>query len=385
MLSSTATSTAETSGINAGTNLHSSGRGGNITFVSRTLELNNSLISSSTNGADASGDLTVKTGALKESDGGDISSSTAGPGAAAKLSVTVTGAADLAGVGGLGASGIFAESTKYSDGPEGHKAYPGKLGNAGPLTFSAGSLRVSDGAQIAGLTYRGGAGGNVDVTVNGSTVLDGRGTDKFTGISAQSLLDAPGAGDAGSITVRSGGELEIMGNAQIVTSAKDAGGGNLEVIAPLLQLSPGSEISTASRGEKKTDNGGNISIGRTLLLFLPGIQTKAISADARKGGGGNIFVSRGGDVLASPQSMAADEFSATGSKEGTIKIESPDVDLSGVLAPLVSSLVNNELSLAPACMTQVESDQSSFTVEGENGLPPDPGAAGPGEAGPLGR
>jgi hypothetical protein len=111
-----------------------------------------------------------------------------------------------------------------------------------------------------------------------------------------------------------------------------------------------------------------------VLAFLPGLQPGAISA---KGFGGDITVASGGDVLASQGANALTEFTATGSKPGTIKVESPEVDLTGELAPLVSAIIQSGATLAPTCGMRLYGDQSSFTLEGSNGLPPDPGAEQP--------
>jgi hypothetical protein len=76
---------------------------------------------------------------------------------------------------------------------------------------------------------------------------------------------------------------------------------------------------------------------------------------------------------------ALSEFSVKGVENGTIELQSPELDLSGELTPLVSAVVQSNLTLAPTCGMQAGPDESSFTLEGGNGLPLDPEDALPGD------
>ena len=99
----------------------------------------------------------------------------------------------------------------------------------------------------------------------------------------------------------------------------------------------------------------------------------AISARANQGNGGNILIDS--SVFLEPPGTPADaiDSSSLGGLAGKITVEAPNVDLSGELVPLVSSLAASVVTLAPNCGMRLGPNQSSFTLEGGNGLPLDPG------------
>jgi hypothetical protein len=274
----------------------------------------------------------------------------------------------------------------------------------------AGDAVVSNGGAISSSTGGTGNGGDVRVwakqlTLDGSRAIDGLKTQ----IAAQS--EPAGTGNAGQVSVSVAGRLLITGQASINTSAPNAGGGDEQVGARLLDLqdggissaadlaggnisiSPGDRltlspqgfISATSEGTSRSDRGGNILIGRTSLAFLRGVGVDAISANANQGNGGNITLQTA--VFIRPADTPADAInsSSVGGIAGKITVQSPEVDLTGELVPLISSLNSADVTLVPNCGMQLGLNQSSFTLEGGNGLPSDPANLQPSQPQPTTR
>src|SRR5207248_1180393 len=102
-----------------------------------------------------------------------------------------------------------------------------------------------------------------------------------------------------------------------------------------------------------------------------------------QGNGGNITIESGKFLRPPGTPTNAIDSSSRGGLAGTIKVESPEVDLTGELVPLVTSLDAAGVTLVPACGRQLGAGQSSFTLEGGNGLPTEPEAWAPSFAGML--
>ena len=361
------------------------GRAGDVSVVAGTLKVDGrgtngqSFISSDTLADDMpAGDVRIHARTVEMFNGADISSDTYYAGNGGNVSIA---AESLLLEGTNNANPTIISADTYGDGA------------GGAVTVRSKKISTFGGGEISSITSGKGSGG--DVVVESDTFsLDGSGSPKspFTGVAAFSNFDA--SGEAGRLNVNANGVLNIFGGAQISTTARNAGGGdetimagrlniqnglitaaaagvggNITINATSLSLSPRGKISAASDGSGSGDNGGDISIGRTQLLLQPGVRPAAISANAIKGAGGNIIVAPGGQVLASQGINALVTLTATGSKPGTIKLDSPEVELIDEVAPLVSIVVENGLALAPTCGMQVGPDQSSFTLEGGNGLP----------------
>jgi filamentous hemagglutinin family protein len=328
--------------VQAGTNIGSSGRAGNITLSSATLTLTGAaLLSSSTNSTGNAGNVTVTTGRLAATGGGDISSSTAGPGNAGAVTVAVSGSLSMSGSGVLGNSGVFSGSTTLRNGPDGFITYDGPLGNAGDVSVSAGALQINDGAQIGGFTSLGGSGGQVTVAVDGATLLDGSGTTSFTGINAQSLSTGAGAGDAGNIALTTG-TLVIRNSAQISSSSFGSGhAGDVRVTAAgQIDINgAGSRISSSSTG---SGNAGAVQITTGGVVSLD--QSAAVSATSEMSSGGNVSVVAAQAVTLGHMSS----ISAQAPRAGQVSVVTPSLSLSG------GSFIAVDTSLTPIAGTSTD-------------------------------
>ena len=289
------------------------------------------------------GRVAVSAGSLSVTNGGEISTSTFGPGNGGNVSVNVAGALALAG-----------QNTVINS-----NANRGATGNAGTVAIAAGSLTVQDGAQIATLTAGPGAGGNIDISVAGNILLEGPGPQ----INAQSSS----TGNAGSIVV-SAADLQLIDGAEISTEAASANGGNITLDVGNLLYLLDSQIRTSVDGAK--GNGGNITIDPAFVV----LDHSQIVADAVGGNGGNITIDAG-SYLASADSLV----SATSQLgiSGTINISGQNYELDKSLVPLSGALRDTPAVSRDKCAAREGLDRSTLVDAGRGGLPQDPDAAIP--------
>ena len=94
--------------------------------------------------------------------------------------------------------------------------------------------------------------------------------------------------------------------------------------------------------------------------------------------GGNITINS--DFFLTSASVI--DASAPFGLPGTVSVTAPNVDLSGSLVALPSSLLDASALLRPDCGVRLQDDISSFTVMGRGGLPLEPGGFVPSGAAP---
>jgi filamentous hemagglutinin family protein len=164
-----------------------------------------------------------------------------------------------------------------------HPAYPGSLtdarltnGQAGTLTVNADTVTIKRGANITADNFAFGKAG--DITINVRDLLLSRDGATTGGISTQSTL----AGDAGNITIRAAGRIELNEGQISATTNSSGNGGFVDVAA-------GKSLSISGA------NGGIIS-----LTAPP--PTAALNAFAARLS--PIFVARFGAVNATPNFAA---------------------------------------------------------------------------------
>src|SRR5262249_46480451 len=120
-------------------------------------------IGSLTRGSGRAGDVGVAAGAVAITNAGTIASLTAAGGNSGEVTVSVSGMRSMNGLNaalGLG-TGIAAD------------AEPGRRGNAGKVTVTAGISSIVNGGSISSNTFGFGKGGNVYVTVDNQLSIDG--------------------------------------------------------------------------------------------------------------------------------------------------------------------------------------------------------------------
>ena len=361
------------------------GQGGNISVTTDSLSLDaRAVLDAQTQSNSKGGNITVNANTLSAVNGGQLLTSTSGGGQAGDITVSAK-EIQLSGSN----SGLFAQTSSAAD--------------AGNLTLQplgeGQTLRVNfwDGAQISASTLGSGRGGNLTITAPESITLTGNGSL----ISAETSGSGTG-GDltlkTGTLTVRDGakvtvsgtqtgnaGNMEIIANSllldnggKLIAETASGEGGNIKMqVQDLLLMRRNSQISTSAGTAKAGGNGGNITISAPFVVAVP-IENSDIRANAYTGTGGRVDITANGIFGLQFRQTETPLSDITASSQygvqGTVTLNTPDVDPSRGLTNLPTEVVDASNQMAQNCHTggAAASEQSSFVVTGRGGLPANP-------------
>jgi filamentous hemagglutinin family protein len=230
------------------------------------------------------GDIQVQGRRITLADGSQITINTRGAGTGGNLAVAASESIDI---NGTSTSGFPSSLSAI--------AAPTATGRGGNLTIATRQLLVRDGAAISASTLGSGKGGNLTVQATESVIISGtdNSIDKFgsvlratveqgaTGDGGNLTIDTPqlivrdgaqvltstfGEGNAGNLTVRNAGTVELIGGVVVdnqffpsgLFSQTDVGtGGNVLISTGQLIVQDGAEVSTATFG---TGNAGELTV-----------------------------------------------------------------------------------------------------------------------------
>ncbi|MEB3291893.1 MAG: filamentous hemagglutinin N-terminal domain-containing protein [Synechococcales bacterium] len=317
-------------------------QGTSVVVISSTLGTQNGGIS--INGTAPTlaqaGDLQITTGTLSVTNPtesgftrSELRSSTAGNGNAGNIKLTVTDEARFDGL----SSGVFSEVTTGAVGNGGNievtagtltltnraelsaSTLFGSQGNAGNVTVTTGALNVTNRAQLSSDTGGQGNAGKVKLTVEGAAQFDGT----FSGVSSSVNTDAVGNGGnveltAGSLTLTNGAALEVD-----TRSSGKAGDLKVTVQGAARFDGQGSGLSSQTSGDGK---GGNIELAAGSLVLTN--QAQVASGTTGKGNGGIVRIQVSGSVVVENSS-----------------IDASSLDLNTVFTPEQISFLNSLLNL----------------------------------------
>ncbi len=294
------------------------GQGGDINITAGVLSFTNGgTLSASTYGQGDGGNITLNTNILEALNDGDVHTISSSGGKAGNITINDAESVTLSDGGGL-----FASASETST----------NLG--GDLTINTGQLVVRDGAQVS--------------------------------------VSSEGSGSAGSLKVKADSIFLDTGT----LSSNTAGGqGNIDLQTGDLILRRGSSITTNATGRA---TGGNITIDTDNLIAVPK-ENSDISANAVESFGGRVIVNAQGifGTEFRPRLTELSDITATSERgsqfNGTVELNTPDVDPSQGLAELPIDLVDATELVDSSCMVgQGSARSSSFTVTGRGGLPSNP-------------
>lgn len=325
------------------------GKAGDLKIVAQNVEISGgtefgpSIIASSTEkipgipepiatfvgtGFGTGGNLFVKTGNLRVSDGGQIAVSTSGNGSAGNMNI-VANSVELAGSNQFGRSGLFANAIVGN-------------GQGGEIKVSANRLFVRDSA-----------------TINASN---------FLSQDPENLRGLAGQGAAGNVEVNSA--LILLANQGTITADTNAGDkGNITIQSENLQMRQGSKISTNARNSSV---GGNLKISTNTLVAF---ENSDITANAQKGFGGRVVVNAQGIFGTQFRPQMTPESDITASSDlgpefnGEVIINTVDTDPANGLVKLPSDVSDRSRQIISGC---VAAQQNRFVVSNRGGLPANP-------------
>ena len=257
------------------------GRSGAVTITaSRITGSNISEISSRTDGTgfvgNDAGAITIVADVLELDSGARISGTTDGSGRGADIDIDVADRLVLDGelvIGGgvILPSGIFARSGIDAGSPA--------TGDGGTVTIHARSMTISNGAQIAASPRGEGSAGGIDIDVDETFAISGRGSLE-SGVFAQGV-----EGDGGFIEIDATA-IELRDGARIESAALATGaGGDILLRAPSVLLDGDVQVNARSEGEGAA---GSVSILGDSIRVTGG--ARILSLTEENGPAGDILL-----------------------------------------------------------------------------------------------
>jgi len=248
------------------------------------------------------GSVNIMAGSLSVKDGARLNTGTNGQGDAGSVIINARDTVSFDGVG------------FYSDGVNTYGLPSAALsnveesgtGNAGGVSITAGSLKVTNSAQLESRTKGQGNAGSVNINASGSVTFDGVGS--FGPSAASSSVEDTAVGKGGNINITTG-SLDVTKGAGLfafTAGRGDAGNVNINARAPVSFDGLGSRAdSTVQSGA--VGNGGGIEIKADSLFVTNGAILTASTAG--QGNGGKITLNantleavNGGQVLTTSSS-----------------------------------------------------------------------------------
>jgi filamentous hemagglutinin family protein len=310
-----------------------SGNAGSLTVQASDIEISGvgrdlipSLIAAGTlpNSSGAGGNLTVNSDRIRISDGGLISTGTAGTGAAGDVIIRATESVEVTGRSDRGAP-----SFGY------RRNHPSRISASSLTDAAAGSVRI----QTPVLTVENGA----VVEVSGA-----------------------GSGGAGNLEVNAD-RINLADRARLAAEVAGGDRGNITLNASLIDMRRGSQITTNATGSA---SGGNIDLNSD---FIIGMENSDIVARAQQGSGGNIAIDTQGLIGLELRPTLTPENDINASSQlglnGTINIENPSVKPDSGLIELPTEVMDSSQQIAQTCDA---AQTSQFVATGRGGIPSNP-------------
>ncbi len=318
--------------------------------------------------AGGGGDIQIHAGTVSVSNGGTITASTHGDGAAGSLNIHAN-SVHIDATHATSDTGFFVSTLPGSTGRGGSisiftkefqalgSAHSGISGGvvarsatnapAGNITVQSDEVTLDAHAVISSANLGSGPAGSVHVTASDSIVMDGGSV--ITVVAQES--------NAGMIALQAGHNVELH-DGSTVTASAGAGGGSIVITAgDEFYLDHSSIVATAGTGA-----GGNITIDPLFIILDHGL----ISANAAAGAGGNILIE--GQYFFDNGSP----ITATGSTAGSVQISTLPLDLVNALGTLPGEFIDLSTALQESCTMRLGMDASSFLVLGRGGLEDSP-------------
>ena len=324
------------------------GDGGNLNLDTETLIIEQgAVITADTFSLGDGGSANIKVNQLILRDGGQIGAASllgdepsgdepldTARGNGGSLDITATESVEITGIGDINGEPVNSSLFTLAE----------SNGNAGNTTLTTSKLNISDSGNINANAVGEGAAGIIKVTADEINLDNGD-------ISASTK--STNAEEPDNITLEIADNLTLRNNSLISAEAfEEADGGNVKINSKFIIAFPsqppgdGNDIIASAVGGM----GGNITITVDESLF--GIEER----DASPGNGTNDI-----DV--------SSEFSF----DGTVNINSSDINPIQGVAELPQNIVVPEQTTAQACRANRElAAQSGFTISGKGGVPPSP-------------
>jgi filamentous hemagglutinin family protein len=348
--------TDKSSGIISFVDKQATGNAGNIGIEAGSLSVRNKAsIFSVSDGQGNSGSVVIKTKGSTSLIGGDISANLEdGTGKAGDVNIN---AASL-----LLQSGATISASSFSR---------GDAGNISVVTQGAVSLQGQD-TNISSRIERGsvGKGGNIDINAGSVSLTDG----------AQLILDSSGQGDGGKVLILATNNVDFVGKNTAIfttTGAETIGnGGDIDIRSATLSITDGAELLSSSSGR---GNAGNINVQVTGTVNIVGRNAgpeASIISDLRASGVGNagninidagLFFLKDGAQLQSSVLGRGDAGSVRINAKNTVSLSGKSAILSIVGTGGIGKSGNIDINSATLVITETSQVSASSNGTGDAG------------------
>jgi filamentous hemagglutinin family protein len=318
--------------------------------------------------AGAGGSIQINAGTVLVRNGGTVSASTSGDGAAGSLNIQAN-SVTVDATGAASDTGFFASAAPGSTGPGGSISIAATefqvIGNpnptisggvvarsatnarAGDIMVQSADLTLDANAVISSANTGGGPAGSVNLTASNSIMLQGG---SLVTVVAQSA-------NAGTISLTAGQNVELQGGSTVTASAGASGGSIMISAGGLFGLDHSSVVATAGAG-----SGGNITVDSASANLEDGLISGNSAAGANAGNialtiGQNVELQEGSTITAS---AAAGGGSITISAGGLF-----DLDRSSVVATAGSG-AGGDITIDPTSITLERGLISANSAAGAN-------------------
>ena len=298
-----------------------------IEVIGSSLTQDNSAISAASFGTGSAGAVMLNTKQLSVINGGIISSSSFGTGNAGNLIIDATEFVQVIGTNN-------------------------QLENSRISSFVESAPTIT--RQVSGLPEI--ASGN-----SGSLIIN----TPFLNVSQKGIVtvENKGTGSGGTLFINAD-NLNVEKSGSISAATESGLGGNIDLNTSNLQIGTSSQVTAEANNNGE---GGNITINTDTLIAE---ENSEVTANAFAGQGGNLNIDAEGLFLFdSPENI----FSASSELgiDGTIQINTPDIDLQRELEQSEVDFLTAEQTISNSCLAR-SSGQASFTVGGDSGVPKNP-------------
>lgn len=294
---------------------------GNITVTTPTMDVTDQgFISADTLGTGKAGDVIIKTTSLAVNSGGKISTGTSltdagGQGGtisiAAFQGVSVDNGAISAATTGSGGGGnisIGGSNISISNGGVINSTASGS-GNAGNITVNAGDLVMNSSGSMTASTTSTGNAGNINLNVNRLSLSNGA-----------AIEGAGNAGKGGSITINATQSATVSGSTVDVSTSGTGDAGTLTIVTPSLSVSDKATVFSASSGD---GNAGGITVETGQLTVSKGGRIETSAEQASHGKGGHIGINATGAISISGDGTTIATDTAGSGDAGSIEVTAP--------------------------------------------------------------
>ena len=389
-----ASSLSITDGALLGSSIYGRGNSGNI-FLQADDSISlarNSLVFNDVErgGVGNSGNININARLLSITDGASLSASTSGRGNSGNIFLQADDSVSLA-----------RNSTIFS------KVEPGGMGNSGDINITAGSLSMTDGAQLqtfvdydrdGKLPAGRGNSGNVNINVRNTVTLVGKGRDSgtaktaiLTGVAFSAVgnsgdinilanalsltnsqlgADTNGQGDAGNVFIRVADSIYLTNTESVlegsrrsrigsaVVSTAVGNGGDIDIQARSLSLNNGAVLDARTQGN---GNAGNIKVSTNTLAATNGGQILTTSRSSGSAGTISLNVTDNVTLSGSDPNFAQRK---TQSLADNADIFIPDSAASGVFARTEGVGVAGDLQITTGQLIVRDGAQVTVTSTG---------------------